>query len=397
LFVKFDYPPTKCFGWGMRLFAQTFLLFLVATLTAKEPNRTWTSADGRTIQARFIDEKKDTVRIRRTDGRVFNIPLDNLSEEDQKYVESLAVDKPSPSTNTRYEIEDTDSKPTGNDIGEYGSKPNYFVKSALDLEMIWVEPGTFMMGSPTTEAERYGNETQHKVTLTQGFYLGKYEVTQEQYKKVMGKNPSRNRISPILTLKGDKLPVVDVDWNDAVAFCETLTKMELQKNNYGRDDYSENKITTGSWEFTLPTEAQWEYACRAGTTTKYSWGDSITKNDANYDYRNIGRTIGRPTIVGSYSPNPWGFFDMHGNVWEWTADASYRKYTSEAQTDPFYEASAYRAGRILRGGGWSWSPVYLLSAYRYGATTNSNDSSFGFRVAFQQVEKASEGSLGGAK
>jgi len=360
----------------MRLFAQTFLLFLVATLTAKEPIRTWTSADGRTIEARFIDEKKDTVRIRRTDGRVFNIPLDNLSEEDQKYVESLAVDKPSPSTNTKYEIEDTDSKPTGNDVGEYGSKPNYFVKSALDLEMIWVEPGTFMMGSPTTEAERYGPETQHKVTLTQGFYLGKYEVTQEQYKKVMGKNPSH--------FKGNKLPVEDVSWNDAVAFCEALTKMELQ-NNYGRDDYSENKITTGSWEFNLPTEAQWEYACRAGTTTAYSWGDSITTDNANYYSSGYSQT----RDVGLYSANPWGFFDMHGNVFEWTADW-YAGYSSGAQTDP--EGPATGASPVIRGGSWSHPGSFLRSASRSLFTPAARYSYIGFRVGFQQ--QASVGSLG---
>ena len=109
---------------------------LVVNLSAKEPNRTWTSADGRNIEARFIDEEKGKVRIRRTDGRVFNIPLDNLSEDDQKYVKSLAVDKPSLSTDPKDEIEDTDSKPTGNDVSEYGKKPYYFVKSALDLEMI---------------------------------------------------------------------------------------------------------------------------------------------------------------------------------------------------------------------------------------------------------------------
>ena len=359
------------------LFSISSILLLAVTLTAKEPIRTWTNTDGQTIEARFIDERMDKVRIRRTDGRVFNIPLDNLSEEDRKYVESLAVAKPSSSTDQKDEIEDR------------GSKPNYFVKSALDLEMIWVEPGTFTMGQ--NGLSNNGASPEHEVTLTQGFYLGKYEVTQREYKKVMGKNPSFNRIN--LALKGDKLPVVDVDWNDAVDFCEALTKMELQ-NNYGRDTYSNNESTESSWEFTLPTEAQWEYACRAGTTTKYSWGDSITKNDANYDYRNIGRTIGRPTIVGSYSPNPWGFFDMHGNVWEWTADASYRPYTSEAQTDPFHEAPPHRGGRIRRGGGWSWSPVYLLSAYRYGATTNSTGFDSGFRVAFQQVEKASEGSVG---
>ena len=361
----------------MRLFAQTFLLFLVATLTAKEPNRTWTSADGRTIQARFIDEKKDTVRIRRTDGRVFNIPLDNLSEEDQKYVESLAVDKPSPSTNTKYEIEDTDSKPTGNDVGEYGSKPNYFVKSALDLEMIWVEPGTFMMGSPTTEAERYGNETQHKVTLTQGFYLGKYEVTQEQYKKVMGKNPSH--------FKGNKLPVENVSWNDAVAFCEALTKMELQ-NNYGRDDYSENKITTGSWEFALPTEAQWEYACRAGTTTAYSWGESITSYDANYNWDrayNTGADFKETRDVGQYSANPWGFFDMHGNVREWTADW-YGTYPSNLVIDP--RGPTEGSHHFPRGGSWRHIGMHLRSASPGRRNPGVYPYEVGFRVAFKQVD-----------
>jgi len=355
----------------MRLFAQTFLLFLVVTLSAKEPNRTWTSADGRTIEARFIDEKKGKVRIRRTDGRVFNIPLDNLSEEDRKYVESLAVDKPSPSTNTKYEIEDTDSKPTGNDVGEYGSKPNYFVKSALDLEMIWVEPGTFMMGSRTTEAGRIDDETQHKVTLTQGFYLGKYEVTQEQYEKVMGKNPSR--------LKGNKLPVEVISWNDAVAFCEALTKMELQ-NNYGRDDYSENKITTGSWEFNLPTEAQWEYACRAGTVTKYSWGNRISPQHANYGDRGINKTV----EVGSYKANPWGFFDMHGNVWEWTADW-WGAYPSSSVIDP--RGPNQGSTRVIRGGSWNVTGTYLRSAVRYSHhhyNSYYRNSVIGFRVGFQQ-------------
>ena len=357
-----------------------FCLFglLVVSLHAKEPIRTWTSADGRTIQARFIDEKKDTVRIRRTDGRVFNIPLDNLSEEDQKYVESLAVDKPSPSTNTKYEIEDTDSKPTGNDIGEYGSKPNYFVKSALDLEMIWVEPGTFTMGSPVSKANRSSKETQHLVTLTKGFYLGKYEVTQEQYRKVMGKNPSR--------LKGNKLPVEMVSWNDAVAFCEALTKMELQ-NNYGRDDYSENKITTGSWEFNLPTEAQWEYACRAGTVTKYSWGNRISPQHANYGDSGINKTV----EVGSYKANPWGFFDMHGNMWEMTADWwSWGAYPRSSVIDP--RGPNQGSTRVLRGGSWGHTGPLLRSAYRYSYIPSHRILNIGFRVGFQQ--QASVGSLG---
>jgi len=354
----------------MRLFTQTFFLLLAITLTAKEPIRTWTSADGRTIEARFIDEKKGEVRIHRTDGRVFNIPLDNFSEDDRKYVKSLAVAKPSPSTDPKDDVEGTDSK------------PNYFIKSALDLEMIWVEPGTFTMGSPKREVGRMGNETQHEVTLTKGFYLGKYEVTQEQYEKVMGKNPSR--------FKGNKLPVEMVSWNDAVTFCEALTKMELQ-NNYGRDDYSENKINTGSWEFNLPTEAQWEYACRAGTTTAYSWGDTISTSDANYNNTNRYPLKGRTTNVGSYKANPWGFFDMHGNVWEWTADL-YGNYPKSSVIDP--RGPSHDSARVTRGGSWYHSSSNPRSASRSYGNPRPTIGILGFRVAFQQVEQTSEGSLG---
>ena len=130
-----------------------------------------------------------------------------------------------------------------NTVDGYAPKPNYIVKSALDMELIWCPPGSFIMGP-------FRNDEAHPVILTKGFYLGKYEVTQEQYKKVMGNNPSQ--------FKGDKLPVEMVSWNDAVAFCEELTKKERNRG----------------WEFALPTEAQWEYACRAGTTTPYSWGDN---------------------------------------------------------------------------------------------------------------------------
>ena len=350
-------------------------ILLAVTLSAKEPLRTWTSADGPTIEARFIDEKKGKVRIRRTDGRVFNIPLDDLSEEDWKYVKSLAVDKPSPSTDQKDDVEDTDSK------------PNYFVKSALDLEMIWVEPGTFTMGSPKSETGRHDNEDQHEVTLTKGFYLGKYEVTQEQYEKVMGKNPSK--------YKEDKFPVECVSWYDAVAFCEALTKMELQ-NKYGRDDYSDNKITMGSWEFTLPTEAQWEYACRAGTTTAFSWGEKFSASDANYEatrfnYRSLTKKI---LVVGSYSANPWGFFDMHGNVWEWTADW-YDRYDIRAVTDPQGPVRSNSNSHVIRGGSWYTAGLGMRSAQRacFPQLDGSN-AYLGFRVAFQQVEQTSEGSVG---
>ena len=328
----------------MRKLFCLFGLFTV-TLTAKEPIRTWTNTDGQTIEARFIDEKMDKVRIRRTDGRVFNIPLDTLSEEDQKYVKSLAVDKPSPSTNTKYEIEDTDSKPTGNDVGEYGSKPNYFVKSALNLEMIWVEPGTFMMGRLNQQRE---------ITLTKGFYLGKYEVTQEQYEKVMGNNPS--------LYKGGKLPVEMVSWYDAVAFCEALNNKKKKKRG---------------WVYSLPTEAQWEYACRAGTTTAYSWGDNITPQLANFKGSGLNKTV----EVGSYRANPWGFFDMHGNVWEWTADWS-GGYPRSSVIDP--RGPNKGSARVYRGGSLGTTGTFMRSAHRPSKTPSYRVNRIGFRVGFQQ-------------
>ncbi|SVD78728.1 uncharacterized protein METZ01_LOCUS431582, partial [marine metagenome] len=170
-------------------------------------------------------------------------------------------------------------------LKKIGEKP--FTVSELSMEMLWCKPGTFEMGSPPSEAGRDDNETQHKVTLTQGFWLGKHEVTQAQWKKVMGTAPSK--------FLGERRPVEQVDWSDAVRFCQELT---LSERKAGR-------IPDG-WEYALPTEAQWEYACRAGTAPAYSWGNSIATSNANYSSSGIGQT----TDVGQYAANPWGFFDM---------------------------------------------------------------------------------------
>ena len=201
---------------------------------------------------------------------------------------------------------------------------------------------------------RGDGDSAHQVILTKGFYLGQYEVTQEQYEKVMGKNSSQ--------FKGDKLPVVQVSWNDAVEFCDELNKKE--------------RIPRG-WEFALPTEAQWEYACRAGTTTAYSWGDNVTPQLANFKGSGVNKTV----EVGSYKANPWGFFDMHGNVWEWTADW-YVAYSSGAQTDP--EGPATGSGRVNRGSSWDNTGTYLRSAGRNSSDPGDRVNEIGFRVGFQQ-------------
>ena len=233
----------------------------------------------------------------------------------------------------------------------------------LSLDMIWVEPGTFDMGSPTTEAGRFSAEVQHQVTLTKGFYLGKYEVTQAQYEAVMTGNVDGLSATPSYNSNKPNCPVEQVSWNDIQVF---LTRLNAQQSG---------NIPAG-WAYVLPTEAQWEYACRAGTATAYSWGDSINASDANY-YYNFGQT----RDVGKYSANAWDFFDMHGNVWEWTADW-YGSYSTASVIDPGGSASG--SDRVRRGGSWPSGGADLRSARRYSSPPSNRNSDIGFRVGFQK-------------
>ena len=233
----------------------------------------------------------------------------------------------------------------------------------LSLDMIWVEPGTFDMGSPTTEAGRYSEEVQHQVTLTKGFYLGKYEVTQAQYEAIMTGNVDGLSATPSYNSNKPNCPVEQVSWNDIQVF---LTRLNAQRSG---------NIPAG-WAYVLPTEAQWEYACRAGTTTAYSWGDSIKSSDANYNF-NFGQT----RDVGKYQANAWGFFDMHGNVWEWTADW-YGSYSTASVIDPGGSASG--SHRVLRGGSWYFDGTTLRSAKRSNTPPSIRLYDVGFRVGFQK-------------
>ena len=232
----------------------------------------------------------------------------------------------------------------------------------LNLTMIWVEPGTFTMGSPETWEWSRKWEIQHQVTLTKGFYLGKYEVTQAQWERVMGSNPSR--------FKGTDRPVELVSWNDAVEFCKKLTEMEKQAG----------RVPEGM-AYQLPTEAQWEYACRAGTTTEYSWGDTIVKTNANYaGGAGVGMRLEETEPVGKYPANAWGFHDMHGNVYEWCADWS-DKYPSGSVTDP--EGPASGKSRVKRGGSCGSLGKFLRSGDRSGSLPHYRSNSTGFRVGLR--------------
>jgi formylglycine-generating enzyme required for sulfatase activity len=242
--------------------------------------------------------------------------------------------------------------PTANNAGDTYTVPD------LSLKMIWVEPGTFTMGSPTTEAYRYSLETQHEVTLTNGFWLGKHEVTQAQWEKVMGGNPSG--------FKGADRPVEQVTWADVTSFCEKLTELERKAS----------RLPAGM-AYQLPTEAQWEYACRAGTTTAYSWGSSIAISNANYPTSEI-------RDVGQYAGNPWGFHDMHGNVWEWCADW-YGDYPSGPARDPV--GPTVGSNRVFRGGSTRNEPFGIRSAHRVRSEPARSSSYLGFRLSLRPASK----------
>ena len=209
------------------------------------------------------------------------------------------------------------------------------------MEMVWCPPGKFMMGSPEEEEGRDNDETQHRVTLTKGFWMARTPVTQKQWKSVMGNNPSE--------FKGDDLPVECVSWNDCQEFCK--------------------KAGLG---LRLPTEAEWEYACRAGSTGPYA-GTGELEDMGWYDYNSGYET--HP--VGRKSPNAWGFCDMHGNVCEWCTDWYQDDLGSAAVTDPTGPATG--GNRVLRGGSWCNSARICRSAFRFSGDPALRSSSSGFR------------------
>ena len=232
----------------------------------------------------------------------------------------------------------------------------------VELEMVWILGGSFLMGSPEGENDRLDSETQHRVTLTKGFWMGKYPVTQEQWQSVMGSNPSH--------FKGAKLPVEKVSWDDCQGFIEKLN----QKSEVG------GRRAGGM--FRLPTEAEWEYACRAGTTSALNDGKKLTSDVGrcpNLDkvawHKENSDSTTHP--VGQKKPNAWGLYDMHGNVWEWCQDW-YGDYPSGAVTDPVGLGSGN--SRVYRGGGWVNRAMYCRSANRAASPPGNSANNLGFRL-----------------
>jgi formylglycine-generating enzyme required for sulfatase activity len=231
---------------------------------------------------------------------------------------------------------------------------------------VWIAPGTFTMGSPASEQDRYDHEgPQTQVTITCGFWLGRYEVTQAEYQAVMGSNPSY--------FTGDQnRPVEVVSWYEATNCCATLTAQEL----------TAGRLPAG-YVYRLPTEAEWEYACRAGTTTRFSYGDDPGYSQLG-NYAWYGANSGNQTHpVGQKQPNPWGLYDMHGSLFEWCWDWYAGSLPGGSVTDPLGPASG--SNRVLRGGGWGVNARVCRSALRAGVEPGYRCNYLGFRAALVAV------------
>lgn len=241
-----------------------------------------------------------------------------------------------------------------------------FTLKGVTQQLRWIPPGSFMMGSPTDEPERSDDEgPQHEVTFRQGFWMFDTACTQGLWQAVMGKNPSH--------FQSPDLPVEQVSWDDVQGF---LARINAQIPGLA---------------LSLPSEAQWEYACRAGTTTPFSFGGNITPEQVNYDgtfpYANGPKGLNRQKTVpvASLPPNPWGLFEMHGNVFEWCEDVWHDSY-QQAPTDgrAWIDAqSAPHSGveRVVRGGSWILDARYVRAAFRFARSPDVRDHDIGFRCS----------------
>uniref|UniRef100_B8HWI9 Sulfatase-modifying factor enzyme-like domain-containing protein n=1 Tax=Cyanothece sp. (strain PCC 7425 / ATCC 29141) TaxID=395961 RepID=B8HWI9_CYAP4 len=255
-------------------------------------------------------------------------------------------------------------------VDDYGvinrreTKQVYFFTEDLGngvmLDMVAIPPGQFMMGSPEYEFERFDKEgPQHQVTI-KAFYMGRFEVTQAQWQTVMGNNPSR--------FKRENRPVETISWNDAQEFCTRISQK------------------TGRRIYRLPSEAEWEYACRAGTTTPFYFGPTITPDLANYRGNDTyglgpkGQDRHQTTEMSSFPPNAFGLYDMHGNVWEWCEDAWHNNYNGAPTNGSAWVSGGDSSFRLLRGGSWSLDPRSCRSANRDWTYAVYRDSFIGFRV-----------------
>ncbi len=242
--------------------------------------------------------------------------------------------------------------------------------NGVKLTLMLIPAGEFSMGAPEEESESENYERPQRLVRVSQFLMGRYPVTQAQWRVVAGYDRIAQDLDPEPSnFKGDDRPVEQVSWNDAQEFCQRLSaKMENKR------------------EYCLPSEAQWEYACRADMTTPFHFGETITPELANYSTKisyngsPTSESRGETTDVGSFPANDWGLHDMHGNVWEWCEDDWHDSYDG-APIDGSAWVESERTGiMLLRGGSWFFNPWYCRSAYRFNDSRDYRDLNFGFRV-----------------
>jgi formylglycine-generating enzyme required for sulfatase activity len=240
------------------------------------------------------------------------------------------------------------------------------------VELCWCPAGSFTMGSPADEPERRPGEDQVQVTLSRGFWMGKYEVIQAEWRRVVGAIPGKLDAG-----EGNRFPMYDVNYSQVEDFCRKLTTQAKKTS----------ELKAG-WEFRLPTEAQWEYACRAGTTTATAFGNTLSSLQANFrgefPYGDVekGPSINRTVAVGSYPANAWNLHDMHGNVFEWCRDWSHPRLPGGTDPD-LYERRA--RSRIRRGGRFVDEGWFCRSAFRLQFEPWRGHNHIGFRVAAVEI------------
>jgi formylglycine-generating enzyme required for sulfatase activity len=253
----------------------------------------------------------------------------------------------------------------------------------VKMKVARVEPGRFSMGSSPNELERRDDELQHEVKITKAYCMGVYLVTQAQYRQVMGMNPSmfspRGRLKDkVVGLATDDFPVESVSWEDAMDFCRMVSLLPDVKGK--------------GWVVDLPTEAQWEYACRAGTNTEFHHGNSLSSEQANFNGKSPyggaakGPFLGRPTKVGSYEANAWGLFDMHGNVNQWCKDWYDKDYYKNSEKhDPVGPKDGQ--SRVMRGGPWYANAGLCRAASRNPNEPEPRQPHRGFRVVVRSLTR----------
>lgn len=261
------------------------------------------------------------------------------------------------------------------DSGFDGARPGA-ERVVEGIRLCWCPPGRFRMGSPVTEAGRRPDEGPVDVQLTRGFWAARHEVTQGDWRRVVGEFPDRKPTAEFGL--GDDMPVYWVNYSEAESFCARLTARAQAAGSLPK-----------TWQFRLPTEAQWEYACRAGTTTAFAFGDRLERTNANIG---AGTSVteparayaGRATAAGSYPPNAWGICDMHGNVFEWCKDWYHAQLPGGVDPDlSLTPGQPNRDGtfsRCRRGGAWNDAAVYCRSAMRLRYEPGRRSDHIGFRV-----------------